>query len=371
MRRTRLVFAPSDPQAPPAYLLLDAFGEVVGRGEQPLRAEAPAAPTTVVLVVPGVEATARWLRLPARGEAQARAAAALLLEGEQALEDEPVHLALGPLEADGCRLAVTVARSRMQGWLDLARLHGISPDVVAPDCLLIPEPEGERPVAARIGGALAVRGRRLAFACDPDLAPVLLQDRDPELASDAEAVERLLAQGAGRPTINLLQGEFAPADGRRIDPRDLRRAGVLAALLLASPMALEGAEALRLSFAADRAEAAARQDAAAVLPKGTVVRDPAVQVAARLERLELAAGGGPAGLAARLFAALSGIEGAQVESLIVSPDGALRASITHANYSDMELLGGALRGDGIAFKEEGTRDEAGGIVSEVMLGVRR
>jgi len=370
MRRKRLVFAAHDPQAPPTYLLLNELGEAVGRGEQPLRAEPPAVPTDVVLVVPGVDVVARWLRLPGRNDAQARAAAALLLEDERAWGDEALHLALGRPEADGERLVVAVGAARMQAWLDLARLHGLEPAAVVPDHLLPGEPEDGGPVAVVAGGMTIVRGRRLAFTCEPDLAPLLLDGRAPRTVDDPDAVERLWAGGASQLPLDLRQGAFAPSDGRRLEPRMLRRAAVLAGLLLVTPILLDGAQAVRLNLAARAAEAATARAAASVLPKGTALNDPAAQTAAQLARLELAAGGGPAGLAAQLFRALSEIDQAQVEGLTISDDGALRASISHENYSDMELLGDALRRAGVAFREEGGREEAGRIVSDVILGVR-
>lgn len=371
MRRKRLVFAPHDPQAPPTYLLLNEFGEPVGRGEQPAYAEPAAVPTDVVLVVPGVDAVARWLRLPGRNEAQARAAAASLLEDERALADEALHLALGPVEPDGERLVVAVSAARMQSWLDLARMLGLEPVAVVPDHLLLPQPEDQEPVGVEAGGLLTVRGRGLAFTCEPDLAPALLDGRNLRRLDDSRVVEELWAAGARQPAIDLLQGAFAPKDGRRLEPRMLRRAAVLAALLLLSPIALNGAEAVRLNLAAQAAEAHAAQAAATVLPKGTSLNDPAAQTMAQLERMELAAGGGPAGLTAELFRGLADIEQAQVESLTISDDGALRASISHVNYSDMNVLGEALGRRGVAFREEGTRDDAGRIVSDIILGVRR
>lgn len=370
MRRKRLVFAPHDPQAPPSYLLLNEFGEPVGRGQQPLQAEAHAVPTDVILVVPGVDAVARWLRLPGRNDAQARGAAALLLDDERALGEEALHLALGPIEADGERLVVAVGAARMQAWLDLARLHGLEPAAVVPDHLLLPEPEDDAPVAVLSDGLLVVRGRRLAVACEPELAPMLLDGRAPQRIDDPEAVERLWAAGASQPALDLRQGAFAPSDGRRLGPRMLGRGAVLAGLLLLSPILLDGAQAVRLNLAARQVEAETTRSAAAVLPKGAAVNDPAGQTVAQLERLELAAGGGPAGLAAQLFRALSEIDQAQVETLTVSDDGAMRVSVSHANYSDMEVLGDALRRAGVAFREEGTREDGGRIVSDIILGVR-
>ena len=370
MKRTRLVFAPPAPQQPATYLLLNEFGEPVGRGEQPLSPVDPVVPETVVLVVPGVDAAARWLHLPARHDAQARAAAALLLEDSQALDDEALHIAVGPLEADGHRLVVAVARAQMQAWIELVRLYALTPEAVTPDHLLLPEPEDGRPVAARLGEMLAVRGPRLAFSCEPDLAPVLIDDPDLQVLERPDEVEARLAQGASRPLLNLLQGDFAQRDGRQLSRRDLLRQALLAAALVLSPILLDAANAARLTFAAREAETAAERRAAQVLPKGTAISDPAAQTSAHLRRLEIAAGGGPAGLAARLFQGLASLEGAQAEGLIVSPDGAMRATVSHVNYSDMDLLADALRAQGVAFKQEGVREEGGRIVSEVILGVR-
>lgn len=370
MKRTRLIFLPEDPQAAPGYLLLNEFGEPVARGIQALQAETPAAPTIVVLVVPGADAVARWLQLPGRNDLQVRAAARLLLEDEQAL-DEPVHLALGAVEADGERLVVSVAERRMQAWMDAARLHGLAPDVVIPDHLLLPEPEDDGVVVADLGGRLAVRGRRLAFTAEPELAPVILADRVCHPVTGAEAVERLLADGVGRWPVDLLQGDFAPRDKALPARRDLIRIGALAAALALSPLVLDAAQALRLTLAARTIEHQTAAEAAAVLPRGVPINDPAVQAAERLQRLELAAGGGPAGLAAQLFRHLQRLDQAQVEGLIVSPDGALRATISHVNYSDIELLSDGLRSEGVSLREEATREEGGRIVSDVILGVRR
>ncbi|MCR5881091.1 type II secretion system protein GspL [Phenylobacterium sp. J367] len=257
MRRTRLVFAPADPQAAPAYLLLDAFGDVVGRGEQPVTAGAPDTATAIVLVVPGVDAVARWLQLPTRSDAQARAAAALMLADETAFADEPLHVAVGPLEDDGHRLVVAMAESRLRAWLDLARIHGLPVERVVPEYMLLPELEDGTPVAVRIGDLVAVRGRRLALACEPDLLATLLQP--PPAVAEGEAAERLLAEGATRPGIDLRQGPFAPADGQRPGRRDIVRAAALAGVLLLSPILLNAAEAVRLNLAADRLERAPRR----------------------------------------------------------------------------------------------------------------
>jgi general secretion pathway protein L len=368
MKRTRLVFAPTRPQDAPTYLLLDEAGEPVGRGEQLVHAAPALTPTRVVLVVPGAEVAARWLQLPTRNDAQARAAATLLLEDDMAFADEVLHLAVGPLEADGYRLVATVAEARLRGWLDLARTYGLTPDTVVPDHLLPPEPLDGRALGLPLGDLVAVRGPRMAFACEPEMVELLAGGEVEVL--NAEAAVRRLAEGAGGDLLDLRQGAFAPADGARPAPRQIIRAAILAGLLLLSPAIVDGVQAVRLNLAAGKLEIDTARRAAEILPKGIAVDAPAAQVEAAVARAELAAGGGPAGLAARLFVALSGIEGAQLESLIVSEDGALRATLSHGNYSDVELLKGAMAGSGAGLREEASREEAGRIVSDVILGVR-
>jgi general secretion pathway protein L len=256
----------------------------------------------------------------------------------------------------------------MRGWMDLARTYGLEPELVVPDHLLLPEPETAGTLALRLGDVVVVRGPRLAFACEPDLAPALL-DPMPEIA-EGEAAERRLAAGVSRPALDLRQGGFAPVDTARPGRRELLRAAALAGLLVLSPLAIDATRAVRLNLAADRMEADAAGQVAAILPKGASVSDPAAQAEAALARAQLAAGGGPAGLSARLFAAISEIDQAQAESLIVSPDGALRATISHTNYSDVDQLRGALARSGVALREEATREDGDRIVTDVILGAR-
>jgi len=315
-----------------------------------------------------VDAVARWLHLPTRSEAQARAAAKLLLQDEQALADEVLHLALGTLEEDGHRLVVAVSQSRMDAWRAWALERGLAPLGIIPDHLLVTEPAEGRTVAVRLGAELVVRGRRLAFACEPELAPILLDGRDPEVVDDPAGAERLFAEGAADPTINLLQGALAPRGGGELTRKRLLRPALLLAALVLSPLAIDAVQAVRLNLAADRLERESAAELAKVLPKGAAINDPAAHATARLQRLELASGGGPVGSAAQLFAALAEIEGAQIETLLVSPDGAVSATLSHANYSDLELLKGAMRRAGLVFRETATREEAGRILSDVVVG---
>ena len=96
----------------------------------------------------------------------------------------------------------------------------------------------------------------------------------------------------------------------------------------------------------------------------------AEQAAARLDQLQLSAGGGPVALSAGLFAALETMDMAQLESLVLSPDGSMRARLSYANISDIEVMRAAMKRDGVMYREEGVREEGGRVISDVIFGAR-
>jgi general secretion pathway protein L len=351
-------------------MIVDVSGAVVARGEAPIGVARPSEPLREILVVPGVEVSARWVHLPTRSQAQAMAAARLHLADQLALAEEDVHLAVGPLEDDGHRLVVVMARRLLQGWLADAALHGVFPDVVLPDHLMLPPPDEERLIGAFLGGLLAVRGRRTALTMEPDLASLVLQGRDVEMIEGPQAVEGALATSAADPAINLLQGEFDPRRESRLDWPNLKRASMLAGALALSIPILFGAQILRDHMAAVSLERQAARAAAAVLPKSQVIVDPAAETRTRLHELQLAAGGGPAALIATLFTALESIGDSQLEGLVLSPDGSVRARISYGQISDVELFREAMGSAGVVAREEATQEEGARIVSDVILGVR-
>jgi len=373
MNRTRIVLAGAAPDAEPTYLILDELGSVVGRGILPVQEASALTPMRNVLVIPGAEVLIRWVPVKAASEAQARAAALAQLE-DQMTSAAGAHLALGQAEADGQRLAAVVSAARMQAWLDSAALHGITPDLVIPDCLALPEPPedpdgGSIVVTAEFGGLTAVRGRRLAFTGEADLVAAVVGAR-PAQTLAGQTLERALADAAISPVLNLLQGAFDPDRREPLGRRDLRRPALLALALLVSPLILWGAQTGAGHVRASQAEARAETKVAALLPDGTAVTDPAAQAQAQLDALSLASGGGASGLAAQLFAAVEPMDQVQVESLIVMPDGSARAALSHAAYSDGEGLAQALQAAGLTVRVEGSREEGGRVISDVILGAR-
>lgn len=310
----------------------------------------PEADGPSILVVPGEDVLVRWLALPARRDAQAASAAAFMLEEELAAPRDRLHVALGASEADGLRLVVVVDRERMQSWLGAAAAAGLAPDLVIPDCLLLPEPEDETAIAAAVAGAVAVRARRLALTCEPDLLPLVMAERAYLSVDNADA-RSLFAAGAAAPMINLRQGAYAPvrgsSGGRVLAPALL--AAVLALLVLAVP-AIRG---VRYELAARKADQAVE-----ALGGQAALRDRLMRIQAR-ERF--------AGSAAAVFAAVERVEGMELQSLLYGEDGAFRISALHTNYSDVELLRTGLARAGFAVQETNTTPEDGRVLSDLIL----
>lgn len=370
MNRTRIVIAGHTPEAEPAYLILDELGSVVGRGVLAVQDGSALAPLRTVLVIPGADVLVRWLPLRAGSEAQARAAALAALE-DQLAAPEGAHAAVGPADAEGLRPCAIIAASRLQAWLDYARLHGLSADAVIPDGLALPAPENDDAVfTAAFGETLAVRGARLAFSGEPELVEAVAAGR-PQTRLEGPALERALAEGAASPALNLLQGAYDPNRQTELGWRDLRRVAALAAAVLLSPLIIWGAQAAVFHLRAERTEARAEAKLAAVLPEGTAITDVAVQAEAALAQAGLSQGGGAIGLAAILLGALEPLDQAQLESLIVMPDGTARAAVSVAAYSDTEALASALQAQGLSMREEGSREEADGrVIADIILGAR-
>lgn len=365
MSRIRIVTLPQDLTEPPQVLVIES-GALLQRG--PASMSEPAAPMRTVAVAPGGAVLTRRLRLPTRSDQQARSGAELELADDLASDIAEAHVAVGPLQEDGHRLVCVVADARMRAWSDLLAAYGLCADVLLPDHLVLPEPaDGAAANCARRGGEVAVRGAR-TFTADEEIAALLLGEA--EVADRSAEWERWLVEAAHQPPINLLQAEFDPGRGEKVAPRRWRRLAVLAAMLIASPVAVTIAKAANDQIDAGRIERETRGRLASVLPRGVAITDPAGQAQARLAQARIAAGGGPAALSAALFETVEQIDQAQVESLISMPDGSLRATLSFANITDLEVLRAEARRAGLAFREEGAREEGGRALGDVMLGVR-
>lgn len=358
----RILFLPADPAVAATCLEVDGGGRTLSRTRLVEGAAPPAAVDgRTVLVVPGEAVRIDRLALRAHSTAQARAAAQALL-AERLARPSPLHVALDAHAGADTRLVASVEPARLQAWIARATELGLRPDAAVPEPLLLPPPE-EGDAHAWVfdaGDRWLVRGPRLAFSAAPALAARILGDHAHiPLHGGLEA----LAARALFPEVDLLQDAFAPASARTL-PRARRRLGWLVAALLASPLVLVAAEALRLDLAARALEARVANTVREALP-GT----PAATGPEALTRL-LDAAREPHAFAASagaLFTAVAGRTGTRLEELEYQRGDRLRAVVVHADAADIEALRRALAADGWTLVEGGSSEVPGGLRTGVVL----
>lgn len=365
---TRLVFLPADPAAEPWVIGVDDAGHAAASG--PL-AQVSVEAAYTVLAVPGAQALARWVDIPARTEAQARSAAAFLLEDELAAPRGSTHIALGPGDGIGRRLVVVADRAEMQGWLARAAGLGLRPDFVLPDHLLLEPPADGAALSVPIGAMRALRAADLALTCEPDLAPLILGDRPVRQVDEPGAAEALFAQGAHAPLINMLQGEFAIRPPLKVSMRMLAGTLVLAAAVLLAPVASEAVRFVRHAAGAQGAQRTAETLAATLLPAGAAPAGQAREAAlARAAALQADGAGGFLAPAAALFKAVEAAPTAEVLRMQYAPDGALRITIRYVDLAAMETIRAELAQAGYPAEEGASTAADGRTVTELTLQVR-
>ena len=349
----RLVLLAADPSAASPSLLLDAEGRILERRMLSTTAKAPPGPRSVV-AVPGERVRTLRLDLPLRNPAQARAAALLQLEGDLADEQEP-HLALGELQADGTRLACVASAAQMRAWRAQAEALGIVPDILLPDHLLLPAAADAPICVAALDERWLARGPALAFSAEPALAEAALAGHPHATPVSGDAALRLLAAGALRPPLDLQQFAFAPRRDDDADARQARRLRWLLAALLASPLLLVAAEALRYEVSARLLRQRTQALAAEVADPQRARSEPLAATEAQLDRLRGI--GGFNGLATTLLRAVQAQPGVRIERMDYI-DGRLQALLAHPDAGAAKAVLDAVRAPAGAARLEAA--EAGG-----------
>lgn len=364
MSRTRLILLPSSSEEPPLFMVISPEKTVLQRGALTLDGETPPAMRTVA-VVPGAEVLVRWLDLPPGSEAQQRAAALWTLRDDLATTADRVSLTLGPVVPAGeRRLVCVVSRALLDAWIAYLDQLGARPDVVLPDMLALPVPEDENTVTA-VGfyPNVALRGRGLAVSVQPDMVDLMMEGRQPRVVDRQEDVERLLIAAALDPAIDLT-GEVRRAGGT--DRVGWKRAAMLAAAVILSPLILTLATAARDDLAASRMNNKARTILQSHLPAVAAAPDPEAELARRLAVAPAA--GGAAGVAAALFTAVEGVEGAELDSFTADPADGVRATLSYPAYQDLDAITASLARAGLSLVPASTVDDNGRVVSEVRIG---
>lgn len=361
-------------------LWIDADGTIRARGPldrqptDPTAAPGRASGSRCVLAVPGCEVGSQWLELNARNDAQALAAARLLLEDRLAASGD-LHVVVAPARGmEARRQVLYVDPAVLRHQLERARAFGFEPDLATPDYMLLPAPEaagdGDDAQAATVvferAGQWLVRGPELAFACEAGLAETVLAAaaQTPTLA-DPGQVEARLARGAAGAPVDLLRGRFARDDARPSDSPRWRRVAILAGLLALSPLLLAAVDAVRYGLAAS----ALRGEAAATVQALTGV---AADAADPLVALQDALAAGSAGdrfarLNAALHTAIAATPALQLERLDYDRDAGLEAIIAHPARGDLEPLRTHLADAGLRLQVRGSHDSGAGLSSTILI----
>ena len=201
----------------------------------------------VVAYIPGIDILLIRARLPAGRKSQLRNALPFALE-ENLIDDvENLHCALGPQLADGNYIAAVSRDENIRYWHQRLVSSGLHLQALLPDTLLLPRTAGSWSIACEQNTAYVRTADAEGFVCQTQVLPLLLQkeldnrvdnlphsidihacpvsgETDPSEAisdkvqiahhpefSSGNLIELLLQRSPGYPSLNLLQGEFAPS----------------------------------------------------------------------------------------------------------------------------------------------------------------
>ena len=319
------------------WLLLEGGG-VAARGGPDDLVELPAG-TRTALAVPGAEVAIHWLEL-AEGLAQAQAAAAarLMLADASAEGLGDMHVAVGIAER-GLTPVALVPNASMAAWV------AGDPDMIVPSSLLLLPPE-DGLVRYEAGGVPDYRGAAAAFSVEPELAELMIGEA-PVRAVDQAEFEAGLAAVLTPPVINLRQGAWARRRQWRVDVVTVRRVGWLVLILVMLSLSVLFAQTIRYSAAANRLE-----DQAAALG----ARNPAAEGRPRFTPL-----------AAGLFAAIQAVPNVELVRLELRPDGTLAAIVTGDSPATLQALRRQIETGGLQVQEGGPQPPGGRVAAELLL----
>lgn len=352
MNGARFIFLSPLSDKGATYLTCGDDGAILERGSLP-RADA-LSPAHTVLVIPGCDVLTRFLELADSTPAQMTAAASLALKSEIAAPLEEQYIVIGSTSSGGLRPVCLTDRAVLEAYMERAVELGIVPDRVVPDHMILAEPEDDSVHAPILGSHVIVRGRNLAFTCEPELAWLLLGSR-PIRAVEGD-IEHVLASSVLADGVDLLPRDFARKRKGALTLGSFKRIAYLAAALLLSPLALWSAEIAAGHFSARalemRADAMARS-----LPGAVQSGDPAAYARRQLsdmkthDRYLLAT--------SLLFDAVAQSDGIELESYAYRNDGVIRAVLLHAGAPEIEKLLPVLEQAGVSATSEPATDNNG------------
>ncbi|MDX2298129.1 MAG: type II secretion system protein GspL [Xanthomonadaceae bacterium] len=275
---------------------------------------APDSEREVWAVLPAEDVLLMQAPRVARSAAQLQQALPYAIEDQLAAPIETQHVAWAAAADPNQVLVAVVARDRLDALLAALRGHGLEPDAVIPEPLLLAWSPASSSVLLEPGRAVLRYGEARAFVGHPDelamfagsvgaaLDGIAIDGTQSPLPLRAtqvreDALQAYAERARGEPPLNMLQGAYAPRRSLGHARRRWRLAALLGAvsLLLAfTHLLLERQQLARL---AERQRQEMADLYRAAVPDATRVVDPELQL-----RTALAAAGQGGGDGLRLLA---------------------------------------------------------------------
>lgn len=254
----------------------------------------------VVVLVPGEAVLLTRARLPPGSPGKLAQVLPYALEDRLLDDVQQLHFVAGPRDPDGQHAVAVVARERMQAWLNALADAGIDADVLLPDTLAVPLPDGQA-CALLLGDRCLVRTAADAgFVCRFDeLSDWVAADQPlclrlpPGQAMPEPPADRDWSLQRGEPTLavaddvelNLLAGDFASQHRRAPRRRLWRIAAVLAAVAIGIGLVTQITAIVRLNAATAQARETLEQRYAELFPESPPVANPVARVRSELKQL--------------------------------------------------------------------------------------
>lgn len=337
-----IVILPPQADTPVRWLTVED-GAVVEQGSGDGWPRAEDVTIRALLLAPAGAVSLHRALLPDLAPRQAQAAARLMAVENAIGDPDELHVAAGPREDAGALDVAVVANADMVAWLGWAEAHGLDAGPIVPAALLLPRPE-DGFARGRVGTETITRDKSSAFALDPELGGLLIGDAKVATVPDAQVDEAMLA-ALDDPPLDLRQGLFARRRKRTLDWDLVRRAAVLAGLILLASLIMALVLIAKLGTDTSRLDARALAAARTVIPDVGAVE----QAEAALDARAIARGVGGRGFSAttaRLFAALDQSPAAALTAFDLAADGSVRATVAAPTANDLDVAVAALRSSG-------------------------
>lgn len=317
----------------------------------------------VMLVPPAAMVTLHWFEYPDLAPRQARAAARLTALGSGIVPSDQLFAAADEND-DPTRphLIAVAARSDMQQWLLWAQHHGLSPDIIVPAALLLPEPE-EGFNQGLIAGEWVLRGKDIALSVD--ISSHLLGDA-PIRDVAPDQVNALAIEALERPPLDMRQGDFAKRVSRSIDKGALARMLIWSGQIFLISLLIALVGVVRQHAAASSVNEESLMLARGVVPNASDL----VQAEAEIDRQLAARGAGAYRFTAPVSGLLSAMQdapGVALTSLSRDPDGMIRATLAAAKADEINAVLIALQASGFIITATPSQDPGGRTLADITV----